>query len=392
MLIQSILWCLLPFAISARAHAVSTIVEQPTWVDISASSVSSDSSNHDLPVHNPNARDLEAATGWGCGFGWCGDRLKFFNFPKRSLAARDMNAANLQTTTSSSPCGSDPCASSTTGSASCASSDPCAKTSLTTETDIQLATITEHTTEHQTAWITDHITTTEHTVRTFTKNVNIATSVTVTSTVPGCSTFTTIVTSWHTTSTTVVHTATPSSSGCGSSSCTVTTTVATDVDVPTSTTAASSAKISGHDVVQVLTEQEMKKLMAAEKKKKELAEKKKQQELADKGLNRHDARLVARQSMGPGGEISAVNTVKASSFDTTLMTITRRAVLETGTSDAKITTQSPSYPAGKPEGSGAEMVDSVVTTARSTLACITIRSQGAYSTICPDSSCWNGDC
>jgi hypothetical protein len=95
MLIQSILWCLLPFAISTRAHAVSTIVEQPTWVDISASSVSSDSSNHDLPVHNPNARDLEAATGWGCGFGWCGDRLKFFNFPKRSLAARDMNAANL---------------------------------------------------------------------------------------------------------------------------------------------------------------------------------------------------------------------------------------------------------------------------------------------------------
>jgi hypothetical protein len=392
MLIQSIFWYLLPYTISAHAHAVSTFVEQPTSSDISVSSVSSDSSNHDLPAHSPNARDLEAATGWGCGFGWCGDRLKFFNFPKRSLAARDMNAANLQTTTSSSPCGSDPCATSTTSSASYASSDPCAKTSLTTETDIQLATITEHTTEHQTAWITDHITTTEHTVRTFTKNVNIATSVTVTSTVPGCSTFTTIVTSWHTTSTTVVHTATPSNSGCGSSSCTVATTVATDVDVPTSTTAAGSAKISGHDVVQVLTEKEMKKLMKAEKKKKELAEKKKQQEIADKALNRHDARLVARQSMGLDGESFAMDTVKAPSFDTTLMTITRRAALETATSDARTTMQSPSYSAEKPEVLEADMVDSAVTTARSTLACITIRSQGAYSTICPDSSCWNGDC
>jgi hypothetical protein len=349
MLIQSILWCLLPFAISSRAHVVSKVIEQPTGVDISMSSVSSDLPNHDLPAHNSNARNLKAATGWACGFGWCGDRLKFFNFPKRSLAARDMQAVKLQTTTSSSPCGSDPCASSTTSSASCASSDPCAKSSTTTETEVQLATITEHTTEHQTAWITDHITTTEHTVRTFTKNVNIATSVTVTSTVPGCSTFTTIVTSWHMTTTTAVHTATPSSSGCGSSSCTVTTTVATDVDVPTSTTAASSAKISGHDVVQVLTEQEMKKLMAAEKKKKELAEKKKQQEIADKGLNRHDARLVARQSMGLDGEAFAMDTVKAPSFDTTLMTITRRAALETATSDAKTTMQSSSYSAEKPE-------------------------------------------
>jgi hypothetical protein len=311
MLIQSILWCLLPFAISAHAHVVSTVVEQPTGVDISVSSVSSDLPKNAIVTHNPNARDLQAATDQQCVFGWCGDRLKFFNFPKRALAARDLNAVKLQTTTSSSPCGSDPCASSTTSSAACASSDPCAKSSTTTETEVQLATITEHTTEHQTAWITDHTTTTEHTVRTFTKNVNIATSVTVAFTVPGCSTFTTIVTSWHTTSTTVVHTATPSSSGCGSSSCTVTTTatVATDVDVPSSTAPASTAKISGHDVVQVMTKQEMKKLMAAEKKKKELAERKKQQDIADKGLNRHDARLVARQSMGSDGEFFAVNAV-----------------------------------------------------------------------------------
>jgi hypothetical protein len=394
MLIQIILWCLLPFAVSARAHAISTVSEQPTWVDIPVSSVSSDLPNHALPTQDPNTRDLPAATGWLCGFGWCGDRIKFFNFPKRSLVARDVNAVNLQTTTSSSPCGSDPCASSTTSSASCASSDPCAKVSLTTETEVQLATITEHTTEHQTAWITDHITTTEHTVRTFTKNVNIATSVTVTSTVPGCSTFTTIVTSWHTTSTTVVHTATPSNSGCGSSGCTVTTTVATDVDVFSSTTAADSAKISGHDVVQVMTEQEMKKLMAAEKRKKELAEKKKQQDIADKGLNRHDARLVARQSMGSDGECFAVNAVTAPSFDTTLMTITRRAALETGAVDAKAITQASSHSEKKAnsEEQKAGMSDFAVTTARSTLACITIRSQGAYSTICPDNSCWNGDC
>jgi hypothetical protein len=172
----------------------------------------------------------------------------------------------------------------------------------------------------------------------------------------------------------------------------VTTTVATDVDVPSSTTAASSAKISGHDVVQVLTEQEMKKLMAAEKKKKELAEKKKQQEIADKGLNRHDARLVARQSMGPDGKFFAVDTVTSPSFDTTLMTIKRRAALETRIADAKTIAQAPSYSAERPGVPEAGMSDFAVTAARSTLACITIRSQGSYSTICPDSSCWNGDC
>jgi hypothetical protein len=170
--------------------------------------------------------------------------------------------------------------------------------------------------------------------------------------------------------------------------------VATDVDVPSSTTGADSAKISGHDVVQVMTEQEMKTLMAAEKRKKELAEKKKQQDIADKGLNRHDARLVARQSMGSDGECFAVNAVTAPSFDTTLMTITRRAALETGAVDAKAITQASSHSEKKAnsEEQKAGMSDFAVTTARSTLACITIRSQGAYSTICPDNSCWNGDC
>jgi hypothetical protein len=167
--------------------------------------------------------------------------------------------------------------------------------------------------------------------------------------------------------------------------------VATDVDVPSSTTAAGAAKISGHDVVEVMTEQKMKELMMMEKKKqKEMAEKK-EKEVADKG-HRNAARLVARESME-----APVDVLTPPPFRTTLMTITRGTPLETETADIETITQSPSYPVEKArfEDPRAEMVDLAVSTtltARSSLACITIRSQGAHSTICPDSSCWNDDC
>jgi hypothetical protein len=163
--------------------------------------------------------------------------------------------------------------------------------------------------------------------------------------------------------------------------------VATDVDVPSSTTSAGAAQISGHDVVEVMTEQKMKELMMMEKKKKETAEKK-EKDIAVKG-HRNAARLVARESMG-----ASVDAVTPPPIRTTLMTLTRGTPLETET---ETITQSPSYPAGKArfEGPEAEMVDSGVSTtltARSSLACITIRSQGAHSIICPDTSCWTYDC
>jgi hypothetical protein len=186
--------------------------------------------------------------------------------------------------------------------------------------------------------------------------------------------------------------------------------VATDVDVPSSTTPTGTAKASSHDVVEVISEQELKELMAKEKKKKqEAAEREKDitdKELQPNGAERKAAKLVARQSMAYDGEFLAeeksdeaasVNAVTPLSLDTTLMTITRRLPLETEVKETKTMTQSSSCSAGKPrfEGPRAEVIDfaaSTTLTARSSLTCITLRSQGAHSTICPDSSCWNGDC
>ena len=166
--------------------------------------------------------------------------------------------------------------------------------------------------------------------------------------------------------------------------------MATDVDVPSSTTAAGAAKISGHDVVEVMTEQKMQELIAMEKRKKELAEKQKQKDIADRG-HRIAARHVARESIEASVDAATPPPVR-----TTLMTITRGAPLETE-AETETITQSPSYPTRKArfEGPEAEVGDSGVSTtltARSSLACITIRSQGAHSTICPDTSCWNDDC
>lgn len=225
------------------------------------------------------------------------------------------------------------------------------------------------------------MTTIQHTIRMFTKTVKLDETITTTSTVAGCSTFTTTVTSGSTTTTAKIHPAeSTQSQGCqGSASCTVTTTVATDVDVPTSTTSAGKPEFSGHEVVEVVSEQQMKEIMAAEKRKKEMAEKKKEQEIADKGLA---AELIARRD------------IASPSFDTTLMTIMRLTPHQTGDADAITITQSPSYPAKKPrsETSKVGMAESGRGDAPSTLACITLRSQGAYSTICPDSSCCNGNC
>lgn len=166
--------------------------------------------------------------------------------------------------------------------------------------------------------------------------------------------------------------------------------MATDVDVPSSTTAAGAAQISGHDVVEVMSEEKMKKLLAMEKKKKEMAEKM-EKDIADKG-HWNAARLVARESME-----GSLNVLTPPPFRTTPMTRTRGIPLETETADTETIEQSPSYPAGEAgfEDQAAEMVASVVSTtltARSNLACITIRSQGAHSTICPDTSCWTYDC
>jgi len=185
--------------------------------------------------------------------------------------------------------------------------------------------------------------------------------------------------------------------------------VFTDKDVTTSTTPTSTATPSGHDVVEVISEEKMKKLLAEKKEKQEVAEKKKDiadKELQQNGAGRSAAKLVARQSMKSDAKFSAVAglTKEASigaatppALGTTLVTIALRVHRGTKTVHTKTITQSPSISAGKPrfEGSEAGMVDyaaSTTLTARSSLACITIRSQGAHSTICPGSSCWNGDC
>ena len=153
----------------------------------------------------------------------------------------------------------------------------------------------------------------------------------------------------------------------------------------------------------------MKELLANKKKEQGIAEKKK--DIADKepqqnGAGKNAAKLIARQSMESDGDFSAVGgLIKEASvaaatppaLGTTLVTMTLRVPRGTENVGTKTTTQSPSVSARKPrfEGSEAGMVDSAASstlTARSSLACITIRSQGAHSTICPDSSCWNGDC
>jgi hypothetical protein len=198
----------------------------------------------------------------------------------------------------------------------------------------------------QTIYATDHITITQTSTRIFTKNVNIAETITMTSTITGCSTFTTSITSLTTTTTTRIFFEPPSSSGCGSSSCTVTTTVATDVDVPTSTTAAGSAKISGHDVVEVVSEEKVKEIIAKDKKNKEMAEKKKEKDIVDRGLPQDAARLVARQSMGTDGGFSTGGKRATEDIiilpDTTLRSKTRHASSKTETVDIKTITQYPS--------------------------------------------------
>jgi hypothetical protein len=169
--------------------------------------------------------------------------------------------------------------------------------------------------------------------------------------------------------------------------------VATDVDVPTSTAAAGSAKISGHDVVEVVSEEKVKEMIAKDKKKKEMAEKKKEKGIADKGLPQDAARLVARQSMGTdggfttGGKRATEDTIIPP--DTTLRSKTRYASSKTETVDTKTTMQSPSYSAVKSrsDSPGAEMGNSATITARAAQSdplCITIKRQGVFSTICPE--------
>lgn len=170
--------------------------------------------------------------------------------------------------------------------------------------------------------------------------------------------------------------------------------MATDVDVPTSTTAAGSAKISGHDVVEVVSEEKVKEMIAKDKKKKEMADKKKEQDIADKGLPQEAARLVARQSMGTDGGFSTAEK-KATEDDiiippdTTLRSKTRHASSKTETVDTKTTMQSPSYSAEKSRSNspGAEMGNHATITARAAQSdplCITIKRQGVFSTICPE--------
>jgi hypothetical protein len=146
-------------------------------------------------------------------------------------------------------------------------------------------------------------------------------------------------------------------------------------------------------VVEVVSEEKVKEMIAKDKKKKEMAEKKKEKDIADKGLQQDVARLVARQSMGPDSEFFAerrrVTIDNVIPPDTTLRSKTRHAASETETVGTKTITQSPSYSAEKSRsnGPGAEMGDSAVITARaaqSTMLCITIKRQGAYSTICPN--------
>lgn len=156
----------------------------------------------------------------------------------------------------------------------------------------------------------------------------------------------------------------------------------------------------------------MKELMAKKSRKQEAAEKEqKEKDIADKKLQQNDAeknavKLVARQDLEPDSEFSAgggltkdgsVNAVTSPALGTTLMTMTLRVPRETKTIDTKTITQSPSFSAGKPRSEGPEAgtgdrAASTTLTARSSLPCITLRSQGAHSTICPHSSCWNGDC
>jgi hypothetical protein len=169
--------------------------------------------------------------------------------------------------------------------------------------------------------------------------------------------------------------------------------VATDVDVPTSTTAAGSAKISGHDVVEVVSEEKVKEVIAKDEKEKEIAAKKKEKDIADKGLPQDAARLVARQSIGTDGGFSTGGKKATEDIiippDTTLRSRIRYTSSKTETVDTKTIMRSPSYSAEKSRSNspGAEMGDSATITARaaqSDMFCITIKRQGAYSTICPD--------
>lgn len=493
MLLPKILWYFLALTVSVDGYALSKAIEHSALIEPSISPSSSDLSK--IAVSELRMTGLHDTASRTCGL-HC---YETHNISPRStgaaLVVRNIKTIKKQTTTSSDPCGSNPCSSSTTSSAPCSSSDPCPKD--TTETETHLATITLQTTEMQTAYITDHITTTQRSTRMFTKIVNVAETVTSTSTVTGCSTFTTVVTTVGSTTTiTNVHPApTSTSSGCGSASCTVTTSVFTDKDVPTSTTSAGTAEASGHEVVEVISEEKMEELMA--KKKKEKKEDIADKELRPNGAGKNAVKLVARQSIESGGAFSlagglakkasvtavtspsvgttdvtiklplisftvtmtttqaaylegkagsggselvdyAVSTARTAHLrappnapklvarqdsvldsessatggftkeadvdavtppvlGTTLMTMTLRVPRETETIDTKTIEQFPSFSAGKPrfEGPEAGMGDraaSTALTARSSLPCITLRSQGAHSTICPHSSCWTGDC
>lgn len=223
MLIRDLLLYLLSFATSVQSHAISTAVNYCNSIEVSKSTLN-------------------------------------FSPSINALGASNLAVARRQTTTSTNPCGSsNPCPS-TTSSTQCGSSNPC-PTGATTETETHLATMTIQTTEMQTAYVTDHKTIPQHTLRMVTKTVKEAGTTTATSTVPGCSTVTTTTTSMSLT-TTINWVSAPasSSSACGGYSCTVTTTKATDVNMPTSATG--KAKISGHDVVQVISEQDLLKKVA----------------------------------------------------------------------------------------------------------------------------------
>lgn len=264
MLIHSLLLYLVTFATTGHSHTISKSSKDTNMVGVSRPAL-----NLDLPWNALN-----------------------FVMVKRQAAP------------STDPCGSsNPCPSPTTISIQCGSSNPC-PTGATTETETQLATMTIQTTEMQTAYITDHKTTTQHTLQMVTKTVKEAETTTVTSTVPGCSTVTTTTTSMSLTTTINWVSAPPSSSsGCGGYSCTVTTTKATDVDMPT--TAAGKTQISGHDVVEVVSEQEMLK---------KAAEKERQEDAA----MTQPGKLVARQGMRSDGGSMLVGTKRG--IETTLET------------------------------------------------------------------------
>ncbi|CAD0096569.1 unnamed protein product [Aureobasidium vineae] len=259
-----------------HGHAISTRAKNPTRVDLSTSILNS-------------------------------------RVPEHALAVSNLKAVKKEIDAPTTPCSqSDASASSTSSTSSCGQSDPCA-TGVTTETETHLATMTIQTTEMQTAYITDHKTTTQHTLQMVIKTVKEAGTTTVTSTEVGCSTVITTTTSMSLTTTINWHTAPkpssepplpppPPSSDCGSASCTVTTTKVTDIDMPT--TAVKYAKISGQDIVQAVPEREMNKIFEKDHKKGIAG-----RDLQASAAVTSSAKLIARQSQGPDGEYSPITKI-----------------------------------------------------------------------------------